>query len=797
MLNLEKHPPYHPDPGEEDRMKVDSDPCESSSLVLNDEEVAFGEKHGVFPEHTDFIIVNRSRVPHALRFPVSYFKEESKDMAYMCKWVTNTLAKVAPVKPGSFTTALLLLSKEELDDVSSQVDDVPSQVDGVPSQVDGVPSQVDNAPIPVEHLLFNVSSATDVAAACKHGGQLKAENKGQKPRTIYFKAHTATAQAVEKERQITIGSLAWNTTNDNLRAALKDYGDIQSITTTFNRKMTMKEALVIFNSATSVAQLKEECATCLAVQDDVGTITRLGTDNISFDPSLTVKLAGLPRGTTPADLKNVFDSEIKTPNAVRLYHTITIPLSLTTKTRQPEAYVKFSTFQQQQYALRTKITLDGKETVWLNTNERTCFFCGRPGHLQQGCDDFRAMLNHKATRRANAAIIRGTASSTRSTPHSSPGYPLTQVPNPTATKPTLSKQSTPQRSNTIPSKNRSYAAAVSSPQKAKGSTASNPISLTSPPSMTTGPSVVPRPQATHSTATVPATAPADWTAYFNSQLAKMNQQHRADLESVRTDMASLNTKLDLLLNGLGVAQTGTTTTPKPTVAEEPKDVEITDATDCNIFVPDSIPSTPQPASPTSQQNNVSAAQAHTRSNTPHADNNSYYTRTLRPHSIGGNSLAKGDKERDESGGNRKLPTAQETGHNKDPNGKTPLRNQQRQVHTECHDASTTGHTPMTQIQLEQLVAVLMEENKEMKARIQSMSEQFQAREGAYRALQDRIEQQQAGDGTVIVHEEELKYASMTSSEVADYRGVSEYGSLGFTPSINPKVDNNNDQDSDL
>ena len=61
----------------------------------------------------------------------------------------------------------------------------------------------------------------------------------------------------------------------------------------------------------------------------------------------------------------------------------------------------------------------------------------------------------------------------------------------------------------------------------------------------------------------------------------------------------------------------------------------------------------------------------------------------------------------------------------------------------------------------------MEENKEMKARIQSMSEQFQAREGAYRALQDRIEQQQAGDGTVIVHGEELNYASMTSTEVAE------------------------------
>lgn len=88
---------------------------------------------------------------------------------------------------------------------------------------------------------------------------------------------------------------------------------------------------------------------------------------------------------------------------------------------------------------------------------------------------------------------------------------------------------------------------------------------------------------------------------------------------------------------------------------------------------------------------------------------------------------------------------------------------------------------MTQIQLEQLVAVLREENKVMKARIQSMSEQFQAREGAYKALQDRIEQQQTGDRTVIVHGEELQYASMTTSEIADYTGAPEIDSLGSTP----------------
>ncbi|KAK3830268.1 MAG: hypothetical protein JOS17DRAFT_775596 [Linnemannia elongata] len=701
MLNLAKHPPYHPDPGEDDKMKVDTDPCESSSIVLNDEEVAFGEKHGVFPEHTDFIMVTRPRVPHTLRFPVSYFKEESKNMVYMCKWVTNVLAEVAPVKPGSFTTALLRPSKEDPDDIPSEVDDVPP---------------------PVEYLLFNVSSAADVAAACKHGGQMKTDN-GQHPCRIYFEAHTATAQALEKEREIKIGSLAWNTTNTNVRAALKDYGDIQSITTTFNSKMTMKEALVIFNSATSVTQLKEECATCLAVQDDVGTITRLGTVNVSYDPSLTVKLAGLPRGTTPADLKNVFDSEIKTPNAVRPYHTITMPLSLTTKTRQPEAYVRFSTFQQQQYALRTKIVLDGKETVWLNTNERTCFFCGRPGHFQRECDNFHAMLNQKATRRTNAAIIRGTASSTRSTPHSSPHSPLTQVPILTATHSTPSKQSTPQRSNTTSSQSRSYASAVSSPQKNKGSAASNPITISSTPSTTASPSSFPRPQAAHPNSSVPATA---------------------DLESVRNDMATLNTKLDLLLNGLGVMQTSVTTPFKPALTEEPKDVEITDATDCNVIVPDSIPSTPQPASPCLSTTRCSGG------TDPHS---SKYTICWQQFLLCMHPSPHTHLEA--------IPKRKET------------KSEMRAVATGSYQLSR--RRGLTTIQ-------------------RSMSEQFQAREGAYKALQDRIEQQQAGDRTVIVHGEELQYASMTTSEIADYTGAPEIASLGSTPSSNPNPNNNNSQD---
>ncbi|KAG0056668.1 hypothetical protein BGZ89_002060 [Linnemannia elongata] len=597
---------------------------------------------------------------------------------------------------------------------------------------------VDDVPPQVGYLLFNVSSAADVAAACKHGGQMKTDN-GQHPCRIYFEAHTATAQALEKEREIKIGSLAWNTTNTN------DYGDIQSITTTFNSKMTMKEALVIFNSATSVTQLKEEGATCLAVQDDVGTITRLGTVNVSYDPSLTVKLAGLPRGTTPADLKNIFDSEIKTPNVVRPYHTITMPFSLTTKTRQPEAYVRFSAFQQQQYALRTKIVLDGKETVWLNTNERTCFFCGRPSHFQQECDNFHAMLNQKATRRTNAAIIRVNASTFQH-------YFLAE-------------------------QKRSFCGLFpSEKQRICGFQPHHHLLH----SFYDGPSSFPRPQAAHPNSSVPATSTTDWTAYFNNQLAKVIHQHRADLESVRDDMATLNTKLDFL-NGLGVMQTSVTTPFKLALMVEPKDVEITDATDCNVIVPDSIPlhhsQPPLPFNnPMSRWHRPTFVQVHqllATIPTMHAP----FAHT---------QLEAIPKRKETKSEMRAVATgsyqlSRRRGLTTDPKGKAPLRNQQQQAQAEHLDTSTTFFTPMTQIQLEQLVAVLRVENKVMKARIQSMSEQFQAREGAYKALQDRIEQQQAGDRTVIVHGEELQYASMTTSEIADYTGAPEIDSLGSTP----------------
>ncbi|KAG0365642.1 hypothetical protein BGX24_004033 [Mortierella sp. AD032] len=734
MVNFTDHPPHRPDPGKANDMETDSEPV---SQELNTQEFEFGIQHGAFPEHTDYIKVTRSRTSHFVRFPVTFFGEKSTNLSYMADWVKAVLTEVVAIKPGSFKTATLLRPT-----------------------ADANPKL-----IPVVYLLFQVYSDDDVDVACKLGGK-------QANEVIYFEPHSANAQAAENEREIQITSLAWNTTNSALKTAAKKYGEVQSITTTFNSKMTMKEALVIFASAESVTKLKDECATCLVVQDDVGTITRLGTQSIAFDPSLTLKLCNLPHGTTPADLKNVFDTNIKTPNAIRSYHTITMPLGLKTKRRSPEAYVKFSDHDQQQLAAKSKIILDGRMTMWLDVNVRTCFHCGMPGHFQRDCEGFQKMLDRKAIYRANAAIIRGTTPPSRSLNRS----PLTQVPAPTPTQSTPIKQSTPKRPINLPTQGRSYAAMASSSQNNKGNVASNPISV---PSTSSGsqPAGIPstnRPQA----ASLVSSATTDWTTYFQAQLAKLDQKHKNDYATVRADMFQMNQKLDLVLAALQQPSSIRVSQQQqgPAFADGDEDIVLTEPSDPTNIVPDSLPSTPQPLPPTfNQQQEYAVAEAHPLPESTHAGKGSYSRTTLRTHAGGGSALAKKDpntvEQHDEDARVRKNAGTQQTMKDKNLKGKR-----------------MTQQTQQTQQTLAQMVATLMAENERMRGEMATLQMMMTERETAYTALRHQLEQQRAGNGNN--NNEEQQYASMNALNPDEYRGVDEYGSMGST-----NYRNNDDNDN--
>ncbi|KAG0195125.1 hypothetical protein BGX33_004179, partial [Mortierella sp. NVP41] len=158
----------------------------------------------------------------------------------MSTWTIDTLAKIAPVKANSFSIRTILAK-----DGSS-----------------------------TEYLLFQVHSETDQHAAAKHGAT-KADGSA-----ILFQIFTPEAQALQQGRILKLSSLAFNTRVDDIHSAMKDWGQVESIRTGFNVKMTMATATVVFKSADAIIAMQAANTTCLPIVRDVGTVTGLGTQEV-------------------------------------------------------------------------------------------------------------------------------------------------------------------------------------------------------------------------------------------------------------------------------------------------------------------------------------------------------------------------------------------------------------------------------------------------------------------------------------------------------------------------------------
>ncbi|KAF9116911.1 hypothetical protein BGW39_002564, partial [Mortierella sp. 14UC] len=144
------------------------------------------------------------------------------------------------------------------------------------------------------------------------------------------------------------------------------------------------------------------------------------------------------------------------------------------------------------------------------------------------------------------------------------------------------------------------------------------------------------------------------------------------------------------------------------------------------------------------------------------------------------------------------PAAQQSVTAQDRNGKSVVRNV---AHNKI--AQADQDTPS----LQQMFALLQEENAKMKEAMQAMAEELQAvkqtaveREGAYMALQALLEQQPAQHQQAGLENnnniEGLNYGSMTSSAVADYGGVSELGSQNSATYRDTEADTIGDTTSD-
>ncbi|KAF9119376.1 hypothetical protein BG015_006359, partial [Linnemannia schmuckeri] len=274
--------PYHPDPNEERNM----DGIEVASPELSTQEFdnsVAAAQAGIEPE---FVVVTRSKTTYWLQFPVSCF-DDGASLTAMANWTIGTLKKVATVKPKSFA-----------------IETLPSATGAQE-----------------KFLIFQVYTLHEAEAACKHGSK---DNTGNVTR---FAIYTPEAQAAQQGRMLKIMSLSFDTTADQIEAALSKYGAIESVRTSFNAKATMITATVIYVSATTIETLKAQHTTYMQVRDDIATVTWLGNQPVHHNNLLTMKLAHLPIGINPVEIARLFaHPDPEDPNAAAIpFHSIVMP----------------------------------------------------------------------------------------------------------------------------------------------------------------------------------------------------------------------------------------------------------------------------------------------------------------------------------------------------------------------------------------------------------------------------------------------------------------------------------------
>lgn len=580
---------------------------------------------GVMP---GFVTVNRSKKFHWLMFPVSCF-DKGLSRNSMFNWATNNLRKVASIKPASFKITTLPTTEGE----------------------------------PAQFLLFQVYTAEEAKAACKCGSK---DTEGVITR---FEIYTADARALQERRMLKVISLSFNTTADHISAALSKYGCVESVTTHFNAKATMINATVIFKYAESIDKLKDRYdilkKAYVRVRDDIGTLTWLGDTAITYDSTLTRKLAQLPTGLTPVDIKRIFNKEFKTPNGVRAFHSITMPVNLRSKQRHPEAYIHFATLEQFNLATAKPFEIEGHATRWIEVGTPTCFQCGYPDHFVNSCRVKMDRATGLSLRRSNISSIKGRTQSPATATRPFTQAPITDPSSPAKKSTTYARTSPAMSYSSVAGARRNHGSAASNPitigshtPQAKAPTpaavglAATPV--TNIPTKTAAQSAAPKPSIASSS------APVNLASHFATTINNLALKQTNDIASVRAEFQAATDALTANMNqqfaqimqalqGIGSPQvissemSATNTTP----ALDPEDIDIPEPIESPILapiivVPDSMPSTPTGTEAPFSEGAHNGMQAHDRPESSLANKAPYSVNILRPHSSGESSAAKTD-----------------------------------------------------------------------------------------------------------------------------------------------------------
>ncbi|KAF9944758.1 hypothetical protein BGZ72_001987 [Mortierella alpina] len=215
---------------------------------------------------------------------------------------------------------------------------------------------------------------------------------------------TVEKQKAEKSRTIDLRSLQYDTKDYNIVAALRRYGKVERVEMGFNQTKSMATARVVFTSEKAVQDMIDRGITCVLVGQDTGIVARLGESRPKFVPALTLKLTHLPFGYTPYDVAEALS---QFP-----IFGVTMPLDPNTRSRKMEAFVYFSTKEDQELAQEQEFHLGKADNLkiaaWAGATESTCYGCGAVGHRSNKCDVRSNFMAIRQQRQRNATLISPT-----------------------------------------------------------------------------------------------------------------------------------------------------------------------------------------------------------------------------------------------------------------------------------------------------------------------------------------------------------------------------------------------------
>ncbi|KAF8946053.1 hypothetical protein BGZ46_005877, partial [Entomortierella lignicola] len=211
------------------------------------------------------------------------------------------------------------------------------------------------------HVIFEVGSHDQLTTACRGGLEYK-DNEGNPCKTTFME-YTNTQMASQMARVVQLINIAWNTTVQDVYAAMGQWGTVTSVNMKFNSTKSMKTAKVIFAKASSVEKMRDEGITAIAIGRDSASVTQIGATPVTINRALTMKLANLPLWFQPIDVLELFRS-IPAPNAEQSLHSISMPVNYVTKRRNPEAFIYFTNKDQWERVRNRVFTIEGKNTVW-------------------------------------------------------------------------------------------------------------------------------------------------------------------------------------------------------------------------------------------------------------------------------------------------------------------------------------------------------------------------------------------------------------------------------------------------